>query len=157
MVFEIDIRKEVKMIIGEKKDDYIYSQCISYVENYFLRKISETLKTSEYLPEDSLFSGSPELFERVQDLLSNRVDKLVNQVLSKVDVSLFKNGGKFMRISSLHGYDGIDYLVDEYREVIDILFERASIAINHCKIKPTFTIRINAGYHALIIMVYANS
>ena len=162
---KIDIRKEIDEITKNSIDSYKTTQCITYVECYFLQKISEALNTCEYIPEDTLFSNEPELLEQVQNLLSSKVDNTFDRILSKIDVNLFKAGGKTMSIDedvnfsfgNTHGYLDIDYLITEYRKaMVDTLLERVSTIISHCKTKPVFTVIFNAGYKAKIISVYAN-
>lgn len=111
MLFEIDIRKELNMISKNKIDFHKTEQCISYIENYFLWKIRELLNFKEDTPGYSLFSKEPELLERVQVLLSGIVDNLADQVLSKIDVDLFKTGGPVFAVAINAGIKVVTILV----------------------------------------------
>lgn len=172
MIFEIDIHAEYTTFLSKIKDtlteDNAKYLCQQFVEQSFLRKLfSEKLNIREYFSENALFGkGEEDLLKEIKILLSERVDNLVNQVMSKIDRDSFKNGEKVIGVDKIgeylagddFGYEQNQYLLDDYNGAIRATrYARLSVTIDACKNKPVFALLINNGADARVTFCYANN
>lgn len=169
---EVDLKDTIDAIYStfETKCIELYAVangCVKYFEYHFVEKIMNLLKIDKGTINENYQHWSlqydEDLIHEIDRVLSEKVNGVVADILSRVDHNLFAKGGTTLVYENL-GYDemltnqytisGDNMFYDVFNEALAISrVKRLLLIAKCCKPKPAFSLAISGGKNKLKLLV----